>query len=106
MEVNKYQYLIIKKKWLHQQEYWTDGRKVPYGRMGINIPLVIYEHLASRKSMINELVICISNEENAFYSTTFNELEKFARKHYTVHKEPWDDPDEVIGVPFGIFKRI
>jgi hypothetical protein len=108
-EIDGYSYLFIKKKWVMQQEYWTNERSIGgYGKMGIIIPLAVYEHIVKRKDTTTELVLCVLNNGyeagHAFFSTTVEAINKFAKKHYTIFTSLYQD--EVIGLPYSIFNRI
>lgn len=104
----QFSYMLVKNKWLHVQDYWTNGKNLGvYGRSGITIPLICYEYLGLNNNLLNELVICIINDnygEQHFYKANFQKMSKFARKHYTTFVDTWGD--EVIGLPFSLFERI
>lgn len=106
-------YLIVKKRWQEQYD-WSDGIRNGYGKMGITIPLVVFEYVMSRKNLINELVICVISDINRwkytevepyyYYKITLKDMNDFARKRYTIFVNRWGE--EVIGLPFSLFKKI
>jgi len=106
-------YLIVKKRWQEQYD-WSDGSRNGYGKMGITIPLVIFEYVMARKNMIHELVVCVISDINrwkyndiapySYYKITLDSMHKFAKKCYTIYVNRWGE--EVIGLPYSLFKKI
>ncbi len=106
-------YLLVKKRWQEQYD-WCDAKYSKYGKLGITIPLVVYEFLQGRKSMISELVVCIISDINRwkytdvanyyYYRISLLDMHNFAKKQYTIFKNQWGE--EVIGFPFSLFKKI
>lgn len=106
-------YLIVKKRWQEQYD-WCDHMTTRYGKMGIAIPLPIYEFVMTRKNLINELVVCIISDVNRwkypdlqpyyYYKITLEDMHNFAKKQYTIFINQWRE--EVIGFPFALFKRV
>lgn len=106
-------HLFVKKRWQEQYD-WSDGSRNGYGKLGITIPISVFEYLMARKNMIHELVICVISDINKwkyntvepyhYYSITLDSMHKFAKKCYTIFVNKWDE--EVIGLPFSLFKKI
>jgi hypothetical protein len=115
IEEDRLHYFIIRKKWF-DYNVWSDERKTPYGKWGIIIPLAVYEYIAQRKNYRHELVVSVTNdvhkyksdlhfhETHSFYSITFEEMNRFIRKYFFVSKTAWGD--EVLGLPYSLFKRV
>jgi hypothetical protein len=106
-------YLLVKKRWQEQYD-WCDAKYSKYGKLGITIPLVVYEFLQGRKSMISELVVCIISDINRwkytevanyyYYRISLLDMHNFAKKQYTIFTNVFGE--EVIGFPFSLFKKI
>lgn len=115
IEENRLHYFIIRKKWF-DYNVWSDERRTPYGKWGIIIPLAVYEYIAQRKNYRHELIVSVTNDVHkyqsdthlhdmySFYSITFEEIDKFMKKYYFISKTKWGD--EVLGLPYSLFKRV
>ena len=106
-------YLLVKKRWQEQYD-WCDAKYSKYGKLGITIPLAVYEFLQGRKSMISELVVCIISDINRwkypdvanyyYYKISLLDMHNFAKNQYTIFTNVFGE--EVIGFPFSLFKKI
>lgn len=106
-------YLLVKKRWQEQYD-WCDLKYSKFGKLGITIPIQVYEFLQERKNLIHEFVVCIISDINRwkytdvapyyYYRISLLDMHDFAKKQYTIFKNQWEE--EVIGFPFSLFKKI